>query len=220
LCLFGEIDRVDLYQKENGENYVRVVDYKTGGHDFSLTNVANGLDLQMLLYLFALWNEGFLWEGQKIEPKPAGVIYLNGLEEAVSCDTAEELEAVLADPFYSLSRKGLIVNDAELLAAQDPEGKGAFLPVAWGKNRPSGAANLVSMAQIGKLKEKVERDFRRLAEELKEGRIEANPLYSKGKGIDPCRYCEYLPLCKRSECDRRAYRSKVAREELFGKEEG
>lgn len=218
LCLFGEIDRVDFYEKKSGEKYVRVVDYKTGGHDFSLTNVANGLDLQMLLYLFAIWNEGFEWEGQKIEPLPAGVIYLNGLEEAALCETAEEMEKIEADPFYSLSRKGLVVSDPELLSAQDPEGLGEFLPVAWGKAR-AGRANLVSMARLGKLKEKVERDFGRLAEELKSGRIEAEPLYSKGKQIDPCRYCEYLPLCKRKEENRRAYRSKVAMEELFGKEE-
>lgn len=216
LCLFGEIDRVDLYQGKGGKDYVRVVDYKTGGHDFSLTDVANGLSLQMLLYLFALWNEGFEWDGRKVEPLPASVIYLNGLEEAKECKTDEELEKVKADPFFSLSREGLVVEEAELLEAQDPEGKGTYLPVAWNTSRMAGKANLVSMAEIGKLKEKVERDFRRLAEELKEGRIEAAPIYSKGKKIDPCEYCDYLPLCKRKESNRRAYRAKVAREELFG----
>ncbi|MBR7165229.1 MAG: PD-(D/E)XK nuclease family protein, partial [Clostridia bacterium] len=55
LCLYGTIDRVDRYVGKNGREYVRVVDYKTGSQTFCLEDVANGLDLQMLLYLFALW---------------------------------------------------------------------------------------------------------------------------------------------------------------------
>lgn len=219
LCLFGTIDRVDLYKGKNGEDFVRVVDYKTGGHDFSLTDVANGLSLQMLLYLFALWNCGFTYQGREVRPQPAGVIYLNGLANPTACDNAAEAQLAAQDPFRALSREGLLVDDPELLAAQDPEGLGEFIPVAWGKKRPSGTANLVTLQQLGRLKKRVERDFARLGNRLKEGQIPASPLTSRGKNLDPCAFCEYKPICKRSETDRRPYRSKVSREELFGEEE-
>ena len=65
----------------------------------------------------------------------------------------------------------------------------------------------------------MERDFARLGERLKDGEIPASPLTSRGKNIDPCTYCEYKPVCKRSEEDRRPYRSRVSRDELFGEEE-
>ncbi|MBQ8912165.1 MAG: PD-(D/E)XK nuclease family protein, partial [Clostridia bacterium] len=219
LRLFGDVDRIDHYKNEKGEDFVRVVDYKTGGHSFSLTDVANGLSLQMLLYLFALWSCGFTHNGEKMRPLPAGVLYLNGLANPAACENREEASLALADPFRSLSREGLLVDDPDLLAAQDPEGLGEFIPVSWGKKRPSGTANLISLEHLGKLKKRVERDFARLAQRLKAGEIQASPLTNRGKGIDPCTYCEYKPVCKRTEADRRPYRSKVSREELFGEEE-
>lgn len=218
LCLYGTIDRVDYYKSKSGEDYVRVVDYKTGGHSFSLTDVANGLSMQMLLYLFALWNGGLSYNGKKMQPLPAGVIYLNGLANPTACESEAEAEAALADPFRSLSREGLLVDDEELLCAQDAEGLGEFIPVAYGKSRPSGMGNLISMEHLGKLKKKVEKDFTLLAESLKDGKVPAAPL-TKPSGTDPCSYCEYKPICKRSEADRRLYRTKVSREELFGEEE-
>ncbi len=46
--LRGFVDRVDIW-KENGRNYFRVVDYKTGKKDFDYCDVFNGVGLQMLL---------------------------------------------------------------------------------------------------------------------------------------------------------------------------
>ncbi len=218
LRLFGTIDRVDHYKSKNGEDYVRVVDYKTGGHSFSLNDVANGLSLQMLLYLFALWSCGFTYHEEKISPKPAGIIYLNGLANPTVCESTEEAQKTLENPFGSLSREGLVVDDAELLAAADPEGNRQFIPVAWGKNRPAGTANLISMEQMGKLKKRVEKDFARLAQRLKAGEIAASPLTKQNGSHDPCAWCEYKPICKRSESDRRPY-LKIDRDKLLGEEE-
>ena len=110
-----------------------------------------------------------------------------------------------------------MVDDEELLAAQDPEGLGEFIPVSYGKSRAAGTANLVTMEQLGKLKKRVEKDFARLAESMKAGRIPASHLTKSGRS-DPCSYCEYKAICKRSDEDRRPYR-KIGREELFGEEE-
>ena len=43
---------------QDGKLYLRVVDYKSGRKKFDLANVRMGLDIQMLLYLFALQKEG------------------------------------------------------------------------------------------------------------------------------------------------------------------
>ena len=53
LSITGFVDRVDGWEKD-GRLYLRVVDYKTGRKSFDLTEVWNGLGLQMLLYLFTL----------------------------------------------------------------------------------------------------------------------------------------------------------------------
>jgi ATP-dependent helicase/DNAse subunit B len=110
-----------------------------------------------------------------------------------------------------------VVDDEELLTAQDPERLGEFIPVSYTPKRVTGAANLITMEQLGKLKKRVEKNFATLAESLKNGRIPASPLVKSAKS-DPCSYCEYKAICKRSDEDRRPYR-KIDREELFREEE-
>lgn len=51
--LSGKIDRVDFFRSD-GKIYVRVVDYKTGKHEFSLDKVQTGEDIQLILYLKAV----------------------------------------------------------------------------------------------------------------------------------------------------------------------
>ena len=53
VLLSGKIDRVDIYDNGNAI-YLRVVDYKSGKHTFSLDDVRSGMDIQLIVYLFAL----------------------------------------------------------------------------------------------------------------------------------------------------------------------
>ena len=96
VCLRGTIDRVDLY-KENGTCYFRVVDYKSGTHKFSLEDVRSGLDIQLILYLFAL-----LSADDRAVPGGAAYLY-----------AASEKGAV------SIRRSGIILKSEELLNAAD-----------------------------------------------------------------------------------------------------
>ncbi|MBR3836800.1 MAG: PD-(D/E)XK nuclease family protein [Clostridia bacterium] len=218
LCLYGTIDRVDRYVGKNGREYVRVVDYKTGPQTFCLEDVANGLDLQMLLYLFALWGRPLSQNGGE-GSLPAGILYMSGMGTSTACENEKELKKVEETPFLGLKRKGLMVDDAELLSAQDPAGDGKWIPVAWNHLTKSGKRALVTMEKLGMLRRKVEADFTRLAAELKGGLIQTNPIFSQSKQIDPCQYCDHLPICKRNASCRRPYRAKVTDEEIFGREE-
>lgn len=66
ISVTGFVDRVDGWVHD-GRLYLRVVDYKTGKKSFDLTEVWNGLGLQMLLYLFALEARGPDYYGQPVE---------------------------------------------------------------------------------------------------------------------------------------------------------
>ena len=68
VLLSGKIDRVDIYESDE-KLYFRVVDYKSGKHTFSLDEVRSGMDIQLILYLFAL-------SGAIPDSTPAGATYL------------------------------------------------------------------------------------------------------------------------------------------------
>jgi len=53
VVLDGTVDRVDM-MREQGRVFVRVVDYKSGEHKFSIDEVRTGLDIQLVLYLYAV----------------------------------------------------------------------------------------------------------------------------------------------------------------------
>ncbi|MBR5113462.1 MAG: PD-(D/E)XK nuclease family protein, partial [Clostridia bacterium] len=55
VSITGYIDRVDIaVSKRTGKKYFRVVDYKTGAKEFKLSDILHGINLQMLIYMFAL----------------------------------------------------------------------------------------------------------------------------------------------------------------------
>ena len=57
IAMIGKVDRVDVY--DNGRTrYLRVIDYKTGSKTFRLEDVAEGINLQMLIYMMTLWQNG------------------------------------------------------------------------------------------------------------------------------------------------------------------
>lgn len=219
LVLGGKIDRVDLYTNTAGKKFVRVVDYKTGNHTFSLDDVANGVSIQMLLYLFSLCKIGFTVEdskgnAEKILPEPAGILYMNGTLATKDCATPEDLKKRAAAPESDFSLKGLLVRDDELLAAQDPDGKGEFLPVKKKKDKNTNALYypdvpaLITVEKLGRLNRSVERIFTQLAENLKAGRIDAVPLY-RGSRANHCAWCDYAAICKKPLGNPRYFKKKT-----------
>ena len=63
----GKIDRTDVMEQD-GVQYVRVVDYKTGKKEFKIGDILHGINMQMLIYLAALIQNG--------QYQPAGVLYM------------------------------------------------------------------------------------------------------------------------------------------------
>ena len=57
LRIRGSVDRVDVLEQD-GQQFVRVVDYKSGAKPFRLADIVNGLNLQMFLYLFNVCADG------------------------------------------------------------------------------------------------------------------------------------------------------------------
>lgn len=199
--IYGKVDRVDTYRRGK-DVYVRVVDYKTGSRDFSLSDVEKGLNLQMLLYLFSLWKNAEPLFRRRIgaeegEILPAGVLYLSARSPELSLERELSPDEVLALADKKLQRRGLLLDDPEVLRAMEDPPSARFIPVSL-KNGGDGyaaGAPVASLATFGALADQVTDTVRRIAESIRAGNANAVP-YRSGKQ-DACAYCPMKPICRR-----------------------
>lgn len=198
--IYGKIDRVDTY-KNDGKVYVRVVDYKTGSRDFSLSDIALGLNLQMLLYLFSLWQNKNPHLDEKMECYendeilPAGVIYFGAKNPDImlDCETGEEEANELAAG--KISRKGLFLANREVIEAMDESLSGKYVPIKLNKDgKFASSASLATLEQFGEYMEQISDTIKKIGIEMKNGYADAIPLDSKRH--DPCKYCHLKPVCR------------------------
>lgn len=193
ISVSGFVDRVDGWEKD-GRLYLRVVDYKTGRKSFDLTDIWNGIGLQMLLYLFTLEDKGEKLYSREIVP--AGVLYLPARDAVVAGSRSMTEEERRAKIDAQLKRKGLVLDDPEVLRAMERPGGGGprFLPVRVNRSGSISGEALVSAERLGRLKKHIARVLREIGQELAAGNIAADPFW-RGPEQNACRWCEYAAAC-------------------------
>lgn len=191
----GRADRVDGWVKD-GVLYLRITDYKTGRKQFSLSDVCDGVNLQMLLYLFTLEKRGKRYLGAD-EIRPAGVLYSPArfdIAHAESEPTDEELDTLRRT---SARRSGLVLMDDEVIEAMEPGENKRFLPVKLLKDGGWTKASLrylASLEQFGALGRYIDETLRDMARELRAGSVAADPWFKNARD-NACVYCEYSKAC-------------------------
>lgn len=194
ISITGFVDRVDGWV--NGDKlYLRVVDYKTGRKAFDLTEIWNGLGLQMLLYLFTLADRGETFYGQSVEG--AGVLYLPARDAVVRGRRTMSDQEWRKALDKELVRSGMVLNDRDVLEAMEPQGEEGyrFLPLRVTKSTGaiSGEA-LASAEQLGKLGRHVQQVLTQICEEFARGNVAADPFW-RGAEKNACRFCDYAAAC-------------------------
>ena len=188
----GKVDRVDGWLKD-GKLYLRVVDYKSGKKSFDLSAVRMGLDIQMLLYLFALRKTGAARFGAEIEP--AGVLYLPARDDILSAQRNIPPDRLRAEREKQLRRSGLLLAEPQVLQAMEHEAltEPRYLPLRVNRNGDL-SGSLASAAQLGALGRYVETLLHDIAGEIRRGNIDADPCCHTEED-SPCRYCDWAPAC-------------------------
>ena len=203
----GKIDRIDTFVSGD-ETYVRIVDYKTGGKDFNLSDVWQGLNVQMLLYLFAVKEKGAERYGREIQP--AGVLYMPG-------DPSPASEEKKAEKVYTM--KGLILNQPEVLKAMEEKGEGVFIPATMDPETGRWNADaLATLEELGVIEKRIEYLVTEMVSGLRRGEIGAVPAEQRG-GDRPCRYCPYKAVCRNDRITESRKIRNIPRAEMFGKGE-
>ncbi len=202
IYIFGSIDRVDTYVKDD-RAYIRVVDYKTGTKDFSLADIENGVNLQLLLYLFSVLetdNADFrraLGISDAGEILPAAVLYLSSLTRGSESDHPIEGEDAFREAVERPSRSGLVLHDTDIITALDDTPELSYLPLAYKKDGTFKAASMKSLTDIealGQLKTKIGEILCDLGGAMKRGDATAAPMTTGH--IKPCERCSFRSVCR------------------------
>lgn len=204
VTLRGIADRVDTYKKD-GNVYIRVVDYKTGSKEFSFDDLKNGLNTQLLIYLFSICKAQSDEKKQELGCDvggnliPAGIQYLSSNAPIVSIDKfceSNELEKLVQNKF---SRSGLISDDPEIIYAMNHQLNPKIVNVKVAKDGSMQGKSLVTNSGFEEIYDLLSETIIRVAESMYEGKSHAVPL-RVNKSV-PCRYCKMKAICRASISD-------------------
>lgn len=171
ISLNGSIDRVDEY---NG--YIRVIDYKTGSKAFKLPDILFGLNLQMLIYLYALIR------GKGIDDNKAAAILYQPSKRDINNS--------------GMAMNGLLQSDIELIKAMDKECNGKYVPKLSLNKDGSLSKRSTSFVEPEKFTEifdHIERLMKNTGFSILNGEISISPI--DGRESPACKYCDYSGVC-------------------------
>ncbi len=166
----GSIDRVDEF---NG--YIRIVDYKTNSKNFKLPDILYGLNMQMLIYLYALIR------GQgTAEEKAAAILYMPAKRDIKDA---------------GLAMNGLVKADIELCKAMDEQMAGEFVPkFPFKKDGSIGkSASYIEEGGFSEIFDYIEKIMSRTGNLISSGDIAVSPIDSRE--VPACKYCDFKSVC-------------------------
>lgn len=175
IIMNGSIDRVDEF---NG--YIRIVDYKTGSKTFKLPDILFGLNLQMLLYLYAIIR------GQKLpDENAAGIFYMPSKRDLNN---------------EGMAMNGLVKADIDLVLAMEKENIGEFVP-ALSLNKDGSvsktATSFITSEEFTKIFNYIETLMKKTGDSLSNGEIFVDPI--DGRESSACDYCDFKAICGTQE---------------------
>lgn len=191
----GSVDRVDLMEKD-GIKYIRVVDYKTGQKEFKLSELFDGLNIQMVLYLMALEKNGKNYYGNII---PSGVLYLPsriGLKDYLG-DRNPDDATIAKQKRKSGKLSGMILDSPVVFNGMGVATYSDYFPASF--NAKGGAkGNYYSLSQFHSLSQLIDEKIIAMGNALHLGEIPAVPIgESDKKDGKMCEYCSYRSACAR-----------------------
>ncbi len=192
ISLIGKVDRIDKYN-----NFLRIIDYKSGMADASLKELYYGNKLQLFLYACAAENLG----------KVVGEFYL---------PLHNDYKKAEANP-YSL--KGFYINDEQLVHALDinlqPKQSSDIVNVyLTTKNVAMKKDKQLTSTEMENLKNYAKKVSENAVDEIRTGFIAASP----NEDSKICSYCPYVHICMRATNNIKLRKSNDVKLESFKSE--
>ena len=192
--LTGRIDRVDVAEEEE-KVYVKVIDYKSGTHQFQLASVYYGLQLQLVVYM----NAAMELVAKKYPDKevvPAALLYYHVEDPVVEAEGSVGEEDINEMIQKQLRMSGVVNGQDTIVELLDKEmtDKSLVIPVERKKDGSfSTRSSIMSGEELSLVSDYVNHKVREIGREILAGHKEINP-YETGKK-DACEYCAYKKVC-------------------------
>lgn len=197
----GRIDRVDK-MSEDGDIYIKVIDYKSGSTTFDPTMVENGLQLQLIYYMDKMMDRESKANPSK-NVMPGGAFYFNIQDPILDFEESMVDDDVLTERLLKEYQMSGAINSCEQVLIGIDNNivniKGAS-DISKAKYADKGidmrverSAGVMSNDNFMQLIERVKDKVTTMTQEIMDGKIDINP-YKKGIKT-PCTYCQYNRVC-------------------------
>lgn len=194
LKLRGKIDRVDVYEN-NDKIYINIIDYKSSPNDIDLDDASEGLQVQLIVYLKALVDNGQVLFGKK--PHIGGIFYYH-INDPVYKDNNKSKDAE-EEIFKLLKLKGYVLRDKEIVKFIDKNigSSSKVIPAAFNSNGEfrEDWTKALSEESFNNLIDYVYEKCADMTKSILEGNINIDP-YKKADGTRPCKYCGFISICQ------------------------
>ena len=185
---------MDVY-RSNGKGYVKIIDYKSGRKEFSLSDIYYGLQLQLLLYM-----DAFMKTGKFItidEPEPGGAFYFRIMDPVIK--SSDLKGRTPEDTLYSqFCMSGLVCAEEDVLEALDnifaDDGKNKSNIINVSKNKSGDlTGSAVNRSYYGKIIDYTVKKAGEIGGRIADGEVEIYPTVNGTNTI--CSFCEYNSIC-------------------------
>ncbi len=194
--VLGFVDKIMIFN-DGINNYVMVVDYKTGSVSTDLTKVKDGLNMQLLMYLYLIKNTSKI-----TNPVLAGAYIehiLDELKPAEKGKTYAEIEK------NNCKLEGITTNDKNIIAHIDNNyDVSSFIKGMKVKSDGDfySYAKVYSEEQFNKLLELVDQNINKVIQKIEECDFKINPKkYMGSNDITGCEFCPFKEICYRKPND-------------------
>ena len=198
--IYGVVDRIDIYRTDDGV-YVKVVDYKSGKKTFSIRDIEKGLNVQLLLYLFAVCRNtdpAFRKEltgDENAKVIPAGALYSSSKIARLKLGHETKEEEALDFASREVNRTGILLDNPEILhAVSNSEQLNYLAGIKKDKKGIYKGNALISKENLEALGESLDDIIRNIAETMKSGQV-TTASDKTGNG-SPCTYCQFHSVCR------------------------
>ncbi len=194
IYLQGQIDRVDVLDYDD-KKYIKIIDYKSANKDYRLSDIYNGLEMQLMIYMDAILENSKYFKADKLYP--CGVFYFKVDDPVVEGEFSKD--TLQNEIIKKLKLEGLALDDISVLKKLDSDleegGKSDIIPVSLKSDGVfTKASNVLSHDEFVALLDYVKNKISSIGEDILAGKIDISPIDTNYRKA--CDYCEYSGICQ------------------------